>query len=94
MGGEQAVRFRGESLGGTIGEEGETAGALILRGFGGRGDAKIEKGGAVEKAVRDLSHGVETEPLPVEHRERIRRFYQLLLEGEGASQENGGSGDK
>jgi hypothetical protein len=45
------------------------------------GEARIAKGAALEEAVRQLSEEVEKEPLPVEHREQIRRFHDLLLHG-------------
>ncbi|HVR73484.1 MAG TPA: hypothetical protein VMT52_04095 [Planctomycetota bacterium] len=45
------------------------------------GEATVEKGGRVEAAVRQLSEEVEKEPLPIEHREQIQRFHDLLLGG-------------
>lgn len=50
------------------------------------GEARIEKGAALEHAVRQLSEEVEKEPLPVEHREQIQRFHELILGGGGAGE--------
>ena len=47
------------------------------------GEATIEKGAVVEEAARQHAREVETEPLPVEVREQVRRFNELLLGGDG-----------
>jgi hypothetical protein len=42
------------------------------------GEARVEKGAALEKVVQQLAEEVEKEPLPVEHREQIQRYHDLL----------------
>jgi hypothetical protein len=61
--------------------EGQVVGTFTVDGPSDAGEATIEKGGAIEKAVRDLSQKVETEPLPVESREQVRRFQEYILGG-------------
>ena len=67
---------------------GVSVGSLAADGPSITGEARVEKSQAIEDAVRQLSQEVETEPLPVEHREQIQRFHNLILGGNGPSGEN------
>jgi hypothetical protein len=66
---------------------GQTVGSFVVEGPSDPGEATLQKGGAIEKAVRDLSQQVDREPLPVEKREQIERFHELLLGGKASSGE-------
>lgn len=66
---------------------GVAVGSLTAEGPSLTGEARIAKGGAVREAVQKLSEEVEKEPLPLEHREQVERFQQLLLEGSDAGGE-------
>ncbi|MBI4604372.1 MAG: hypothetical protein HY721_20625 [Planctomycetes bacterium] len=65
----------------SLGNQGVPVSTFTVDGPSLTGEATIEKGGRVEEAVRQLSREVETEPLPIEHREHIQRFHDLLLGG-------------
>lgn len=75
-----------------LGPRGQIVGSLTVDGPSAAGEPTIQKGGAVEQAVRQLSEEVEKEPLPVEYRDQIQRFHSLLLGGGGES--SAGSGEK
>jgi hypothetical protein len=79
----EATTFRKERVAAKeLGGRGELAGEFLTEDPAARGEVTVQKGGAVEQAVRELSEEVEKEPLPVEQREQIRRFHELIL-GEG-----------
>ena len=60
---------------------GVAVGSFTVDGPSLTGEAKVRKSAAIEEAVRQLSEEVEKEPLPVEHKEQIQRFHDLLLRG-------------
>ena len=66
---------------------GQAVGSLMVEGPSDPGEATIPKGGAIEKAVQEMSEQVDREPLPVEKREQIERFHELLLGGKASSGE-------
>jgi len=43
-----------------------------------KGEAILKKGPALQSIVQELSEEVEKEPLPIEHRDHISRFQELL----------------
>lgn len=71
---------------------GQAVGSFTVDGPSLTGEPTIQKGGAVEQAVRQLSEQVEKEPLPVEYRDQIQRFHSLLLGG--GEEPKAGSGEK
>lgn len=60
---------------------GVAVGSFTIDGPSLTGEARVSKGVTVKDAVRQLSQEVEKEPLPVEYREQIQRFHELLLGG-------------
>ncbi len=60
---------------------GVAVGSFTIDGPSLTGEAKVSKGVTVQDAVRQLSEEVEKEPLPIENREQIQRFHELLLGG-------------
>lgn len=81
----------------------QIVGSFLTEGPSEKGEVTIQKGGALEKAVRELSQEVEREPLPIEQREQVERFYQSILgerreasteESAGTSEGVGGSAEK
>ena len=64
---------------------GQSVGTLLTEGPSEAGEVTIQKGGAVEKAARQLSEEVEREPLPVERREEVQRFLDSLVGGKSGS---------
>lgn len=66
---------------------GQAVGSFLTEGPAAAGDVTIKKGGALEKAVRELSQEVEREPLPVDKREEVQRFYERLLGGKPSTEE-------
>ena len=64
-----------------INPRGQAVGSFVADGPSPEGEAKLEVGPPVEQAVQELSEEVEKEPLPVEHRRQVERFYDLLLQG-------------
>ena len=80
-----AVGFRRDHIPASgILPEGQVVGSFTVEGVTETGEATIEKGGGLERAVRDLSEQVDREPLPVEQKEQVLRFQELLLGGGGA----------
>jgi hypothetical protein len=65
----------------SLGARGVAVGTLSAEGPSLIGEPRIEKSAAVDAAVRELSEEVEKEPLPVEHRESIQKFHDLILNG-------------
>jgi len=65
-------------------DAGILVGSFTVEGVTETGEATIEKGGGLERAVRDLSEQVDREPLPVEQKEQVLRFQELLLGGGAA----------
>jgi len=59
----------------------QVVGSFVTDGPSAKGEATIQKGGAVEQTARQLSQEVEREPLPVEERAQVQRFYDMLLGG-------------
>ena len=51
---------------------------LTVNGPSLTGEATIKKGPALQSIVQELSEEVQKEPLPIEHREHIWRFQELL----------------
>jgi len=60
---------------------GVPVGSFTVDGPSLTGEARIQKGVALEEAVRQLAEEVEKEPLPAEHRDQVERFQNLLLQG-------------
>jgi hypothetical protein len=82
------VTFRREKVPSRgLAPSGRPVGVLTVPGESLPGEVTIEKSAEVREAARALSEEVEKEPLPIEHREQVRRFYDLLLEGGGAEKE-------
>ena len=61
---------------------GMIVGKLDVEGEQKRGDVTIDKEFTVGAAIQELTEEVEKEPLPVEHKEHVRKYYNLLR-GEG-----------
>ena len=62
---------------------GQLVGSFLTEGPSATGEVTLQKGGALETAVREQAQEVEKEPLPAEQREQLQRFHELLLGGEG-----------
>ena len=61
---------------------GTVVGSFLTDGPSATGEPSIRAGGALESRVRELSEEVQKEPLPVENRDQIQRFHELLLGGQ------------
>ena len=68
---------------------GQSVGSFIADGPSPQGEATIAVGAPLEQAVQELSQEVEKEPLPIEHRRKIERFYDYLLGGESPQADSG-----
>ena len=53
-------------------------GKLDIKGPSKRGEATFELNSSVAQAIQELTEEVEKEPLPIEHREHVRRYYGVL----------------
>jgi hypothetical protein len=73
----EQIRTRG------LDPRGQLVGSFLTEGPSATGEVTLQKGGALEKAVREQAQQVEQEPLPAEQREQLQRFHELLLGGEG-----------
>ena len=61
---------------------GGIVGSFVADGPAPEGEARVRQAPALLDAVQQLSEEVEKEPLPVEHREHIQKFHELLTGGE------------
>lgn len=62
---------------------GPSIGALPVEGDAEVGEVSLPVGGAARGAVQHMAEEMKNEPLPVEHREQIRRFHEIVLEAGG-----------
>ncbi len=60
-------------------------GKLDVEGVTQRGEAELEKGLTVADVAQERTEEVEREPLPVEFRDHVRTYYQMLV-GEGSGE--------
>ena len=53
-------------------------GKIDIKGPSQRGEATFELAEPVGQAIQELTEEVEKEPLPIEHREHLQRYYSAL----------------
>lgn len=53
-------------------------GKLDIKGPSQRGEATFEASSPVGQAIQELTEEVEKEPLPIEHRRHLQRYYAIL----------------
>ncbi len=61
-------------------------GKIDIKGPSKRGEATFELSAPVEQAIQELTEEVEKEPLPIEHRRHLQRYYGVLR-GEAPAEE-------
>ncbi len=54
-------------------------GKIDIKGPSKRGEATFQLTAPVEQAIQALTEEVEKEPLPIEHRRHLQRYYGVLL---------------
>ena len=53
-------------------------GKIDIKGPSKRGEATFELSAPVDQAIQELTEEVEKEPLPIEHRRHLQRYYGVL----------------
>ncbi len=73
------VTYKKEKIGAKkLSPRGMVIGKLDVKGPSKRGEATFELSPSVRQAVQELTEEVEKEPLPIEHRRHLRRFFGVL----------------
>ncbi len=57
---------------------GMVIGKIDIKGPSKRGEATFELSAPVDQAIQELTEEVEKEPLPIEHRRHLQRYYGAL----------------
>ena len=57
---------------------GTPIGKIDIKGPSQRGEATFQVNAPVEQAIQELTEEVEKEPLPIEHRRHLQRYYNAL----------------
>ncbi len=57
---------------------GMVIGKIDIKGPSKRGEATFELSAPVDQAIQELTEEVEKEPLPIEHRRHLQRYYGVL----------------
>lgn len=57
---------------------GMVIGKIDIKGPSKRGEATFELTAPVEQAIQALTEEIEKEPLPIEHRRHLQRYYGVL----------------
>ena len=79
---EESTTFKRERIRTSkLDPRGMVVGKLDIKGLSPLGEAKFEGGATIGEVVHKLAEDVETEPLPIEHRESLRRYHESLRGG-------------
>lgn len=60
---------------------GMVIGKIDIKGPSKRGEATFELSAPFDQAIQELAEEVEKEPLPIEHRRHLQRYYGVLRGG-------------
>lgn len=77
---EENSTFKREKINTTkMSPRGMVIGKIDIKGPSKRGEATFKLTAPVEQAIQELTAEVEKEPLPIEHRRHLQRYYGVLL---------------
>ncbi len=76
----EKTSMKREKIRSNVGPQGTIIGTLDIDGEAPRGEVAREHRQVVEKAMQQLAEEVETEPLPIEHRQHVGRYRGRILE--------------